>query len=176
MFCRLIKLFTDFRPKKIDGTCVVETQHKIIYVCPKYVTNQTPTPYQEWLRAINDSLDKQVEESDYQNEIIQEIFSLIEKDKISPTEYARMKDEYSEEEYMQEQTLKARKEGVLTMARNLKVTGVTMCEGKWFVYGADRELVECWHLYTIFCATMRVQRLEKANNMSFLVSMCYNLI
>jgi len=130
MFCRLIKLFTDFRPKKIDGTCVVETQHKIIYVCPKYVTNQTPTPYQEWLRAINDSLDKQVEESDYQNEIIQEVFSLIEKDKISPAEYARMKDEYSEEEYMQEQTQKARNEGiekgVLITARNMKEAEISM--------------------------------------------------
>ncbi len=121
-------LVTDFSPKKLDGTSVAETQHKIVYVCPKYVNDKTPEPYQEWLKAINDSLDKQVEESDYQNEVIQEVFSLIETDKISPQEYARMKDEYSDDEYMQEETQKARTEGmekgmekgVLMMAKKMK--------------------------------------------------------
>ncbi len=139
-------LVTDFRPKKLDGTWVAETQHKIVYVCPKYVTDETPEPYKEWLKAINDSLDKRVEEGDYKNEIIQEIFSLIKKDEISPAEYAWMKDEYSDEEYMQEQTQKARKagmkkgreegvekgreegvvKGVLMMAKNMKEAEVAI--------------------------------------------------
>ena len=127
-------LITDFSPKKLDGSSIAETQHKIVYVCPKYVTDETPKPYQEWLKAINDSLDKQVEESDYQNEIIQEIFSLIKKDKISPEEYARMKEEYSDEEYLQEQTQKAKKEGmekgreegVSMMAKNMKEAKVAI--------------------------------------------------
>jgi predicted transposase/invertase (TIGR01784 family) len=105
-------LITDFSPRKLDGSRIAETQHKIVYICPKYVTDETPQPYQEWLKAINDSLDKQVEESDYHNEVIQEIFSLIKKDQISSAEYARMKEEYSDEEYLQEQTQKARKEGM----------------------------------------------------------------
>ena len=83
-------------------------------------------------------MDKQVEESDYHNEVIQEIFSLIKKDGINPTEYARMKDEYSDEEYMPEQTQKARnegmekgreagrQEGVLIMAKNMKEAKVAM--------------------------------------------------
>ncbi|MDM8558178.1 Rpn family recombination-promoting nuclease/putative transposase [Candidatus Parabeggiatoa sp. HSG14] len=105
-------LITDFSPKKLDGTRIAEIQHKIVYLCPKYVSDKTPKPYQEWLKAINDSLDRQVEESDYQNEVIQEVFSLIKKDKISPQECARMKDEYSDEEYLQEQAQKAMKEGM----------------------------------------------------------------
>ena len=103
---------TDFSPKKLDGTCIAETQHKIVYICPKYVNDKTPKPLQEWLKAINDSLDKQVETDDYHNEVIQEVFSLIEEDKISPQEYARMKDEYSDEEYLQEQTQKAITKGM----------------------------------------------------------------
>lgn len=75
---------TDFEPKKLDGTGIGETQHKIIYVCPKYATDETPEPYREWLKAIDDSLDEQVEESDYHKDIIQEIFALIKKDKITP--------------------------------------------------------------------------------------------
>ncbi|MDM8563090.1 hypothetical protein QUF54_07035 [Candidatus Marithioploca araucensis] len=30
----------------------------------KSVSDKTPEPYQEWLKAINESLDKQVEETD----------------------------------------------------------------------------------------------------------------
>ncbi len=131
-------LITDFRPQKLDGTRITETQHKMVYVCPKYVNDKTPKPYQEWLKAIEDSLDKQVEESDYQNEIVQEIFSLIKTDKISPAEYARMKEEYSDEEYLQEQTQKAREEGiekgreegrekgVLIIAKNMKEADVAI--------------------------------------------------
>jgi len=115
---------TDFSPKKLDGTSIPETQHKIVHICPKYVTDKTPEPYQEWLRAINDTLDKQVEESDYHNEIIQEVFSLIKKDKISPKEYARMKDEYSEEEYMQEQTQTAREEEKKEIAQTMIKEGL----------------------------------------------------
>ncbi|MCK5876786.1 MAG: hypothetical protein KAG43_04065, partial [Candidatus Marithrix sp.] len=102
----------DFRPKKLDGTYISETQHKIIYICPKYVNSKTPESCREWLQAIDDSLAEQVEEQDYHNEILQEVFSLIKKDKITPGEYARMKNEYSDEEYVQEQTQKARNEGM----------------------------------------------------------------
>ena len=131
-------LIHDFSPTKLDGTRIAETQHKIVYVCPKYVSDKTPEPYREWLKAIDDSLDQQVEESDYQNEMTQEIFSLIKKDKIGPTEYARMKDEYSDEDYLIEQTQKARNEGmeegmekgmekgILIMAKNMKKSGVSI--------------------------------------------------
>ncbi|MDM8564362.1 PD-(D/E)XK nuclease family transposase [Candidatus Halobeggiatoa sp. HSG11] len=123
-------LITDFRPKKLDGTCIAETEHKIVYLCPKYVTDKTPEPYRKWLKVIDDSLEEQIEESDYQNEIIQEIFSLIKTDKISPQEYARMKDEYSDEEYMQEQTQKAMnkgmEKGMLIAAKNMKEAKVAV--------------------------------------------------
>ncbi|MDM8565680.1 Rpn family recombination-promoting nuclease/putative transposase [Candidatus Halobeggiatoa sp. HSG11] len=148
---------TDFSPKKLDGTSIAETEHKIVYICPKYVTDETPEPHQEWLKAINDSLDKQVEESDYQNDVIQEVFSLIKKDKISPQEYARMKDEYSDEEYMQEQTQKAikqgrkegmekgreegREEGVSMIVKNMKKAKVSI-ETIMEMTGLSKEQIE----------------------------------
>jgi len=102
---------TDFEPKTLAGKGIGETQHKIIYIAPKYVTERTPEPYQQWLKAIDDSLDGQVEESDYQSEIIQEVFALIKKDKITPQEYARMKDEYANEQYIKEKKEAARAQG-----------------------------------------------------------------
>ncbi len=44
-----------------------------MYLCPKYVTDETPEPYRQWLLAIQDTLDGEVEESDYQSPQIQKI-------------------------------------------------------------------------------------------------------
>ena len=103
---------TDFEPKQLDGTGIGETQHKVIYICPKYVNDNTPEPYHEWLSAINDSLDEQVEETDFHNPFIQEVFTLIQKDTTTPQEYAGMKQEYSDEKYLKDQKQVAKNEGI----------------------------------------------------------------
>ena len=98
----------DFDPKDRNGVGIGEISHKILYLCPKYATEETPEPYREWLMAINDSLDEKVEESNYHKREIKRVFELISKDKTTPQEYARMKDEYSQKE----RELKKYKEGV----------------------------------------------------------------
>jgi len=103
---------TDFEPKDLQGKGIGETQHKIIYICPKYSNKNTPAPYREWLRAINDSLDGEVNETSYQNQAIHEIFNLIKKDNTTPQEYARMKDEYANEEYIRNKSEKAERKGI----------------------------------------------------------------
>lgn len=103
---------TDFEPKDLEGNGIGETRHKIIYACPKYVNKQTPKPYREWLTAINDSLDGKVDESHYHNQFIRDIFSLIEEDKITPQEYARMKDQYANDEYLKNKSKEAKKKGI----------------------------------------------------------------
>ena len=100
---------TDFEPKNLAGEGIQETQHKIIYLCPKYVNKDTPQPYKEWFNAINDSLDGKVDESLYTNPILQEIFQHIQIDNTSPQEYARMKDEYANEQYFQDKVEKSQK-------------------------------------------------------------------
>jgi predicted transposase/invertase (TIGR01784 family) len=86
----------DFDPKDRHNKAIGEISHKILYLCPKYVSSDTPEPYREWLKAIDDSLDEEVDENDYQRQEIKEIFNSIQKDLTTPQEYARMKDEYSE--------------------------------------------------------------------------------
>ena len=103
---------TDFEPKDLQGKGLGETQHKIIYACPKYSNENTPSPYREWLMAINDSLDGEINESDYQNQAIHDIFGLITKDKTTPQEYARMKDEYNNDEYIRNKSKKAERKGI----------------------------------------------------------------
>lgn len=97
----------DFDPKNLQGQAFGEIDHKIVYICPKYLNKKvTPKRYHEWLEAIEDSLDEQVDESHYTMPEIKHIFNMIEKDQLTPEERARMFDEYSEEQVKQEEFLK----------------------------------------------------------------------
>ena len=102
----------DFDPKTFDGEPLHEIPHKVLYACPKYVTQNTPEPYREWLLAIADSLDEEVDETAYQRSEIQQVFDLIARDLISPQERARMKDEYSLEQLQQDKFAKGKEEGI----------------------------------------------------------------
>jgi hypothetical protein len=37
----------DFDPRDLSGRPLHEIPHKIIYLCPKYVSEETPQPYRE---------------------------------------------------------------------------------------------------------------------------------
>lgn len=112
-------LITDFRPKTLAGQVIPEIAHKIIYLCPKYVTDETPEPYRTWLRAIDDTLDGEVDETAYNHAIIQRIFQHIEQDSVSPAERARMFDEHGQEALRQEQFDKGIDQGKLEVAQAL---------------------------------------------------------
>jgi predicted transposase/invertase (TIGR01784 family) len=85
--------------------------HQVIYLCPKYVSDATPEPYREWLRAIADSLDEEVDEAAYHNPLIHKIFGLIARDGLTPQDRARMKDEYGYEAIGRDQFEKGEEKG-----------------------------------------------------------------
>jgi len=117
----------DFDPKDRHGRPLGEIAHKILYLCPKYVSDDTPQPYRQWLEAIDDSLDEQVDESHYEHKMIQQVFKLIKRDAISPQEMARMKEEYNLEEAQQEKYLAGLEKGQLktqlSIAQNMLAAG-----------------------------------------------------
>ncbi len=92
---------SDFDPHSLDGTPLHEIPHKVIYLCPKYVTEAIPEPCREWLQAINDTLDQEVDETLYAQTAIHKLFDAIRRDHISPEERARMIDEFHQEELQQ---------------------------------------------------------------------------
>ena len=122
----------DFDPKDRHGNPLGEIKHKILYLCPKYVSEETPQPCRQWLEAIDDSLDDEVDESRYDNPYIQDIFKLIQRDSISPQEMARMKEEYNLEEARHIKYLAGLKAGVqqgeakrqLAIAKNMLKKGL----------------------------------------------------
>jgi hypothetical protein len=117
----------DFDPKDRHGQGLGEIPHKIVYLCPKYLNDETPEAWREWLFAINDSLDEQVDETHYHKPCVQKILTSIQKNTLTPEDLARMKDEYSEEELRREEWDAAEKRGLekgehnkaLEIARNL---------------------------------------------------------
>ncbi len=108
----------NFDPHDLNGKPLGEIPHKIIYLCPKYVNANTPEPLQEWMRAIQDSLDEEVDESQYKKVEIQRVFDIIEKDLISPQERANMFEEYNQREAIRERPLQ--------IARNLLAGGFSV--------------------------------------------------
>ena len=97
----------DFEPRNLAGKLVENIskrnkKHKLIFVFTNSVGDSTPKNYAEWMRAINDSLDEEVNEDDYTNPNINRLFELIEKDQVTPEDRARMKDEYNQAELKKE--------------------------------------------------------------------------
>jgi|GEM_PF-161748 len=92
---------TNFDPHSLKNEPLGEIPHKVIYLSPRYATDETPEPFREWLLAINDSLDESVDESLYSKPEIQQIFGIIEKDLVTPQERARMIEESHSEELKQ---------------------------------------------------------------------------
>jgi len=121
----------DFDPKDLKGKPLGEIPHKVVYICPKYRNEETPEPFREWMRAIEDSLDELVEESEYASPQIRRVFQQIEKDTVSPYDRAKMFDEYNQEELKRktkeegwrEGREAGRQEGREETARNLLLIG-----------------------------------------------------
>jgi len=112
---------------------VFQCQHRLIFVFTKDSAHaDTPEPCREWMQAIDDSLDEKVDEKEYTNPSIQELFKVIEKEKITPEERARMKDEYNQDDAEKRSFKKGKKEGkkegIKETARNLKALGTLTME------------------------------------------------
>ncbi|QTA85773.1 hypothetical protein [Desulfonema magnum] len=125
---------TDFDPRDRKGNPLGEIRHKVIYLCPKYVDDETPEPFRSWLLAIQDTLDEEVDETVYQQAEILKIFDHIEKDSVSPAERAVMFDEYAKEQLQEEKFAESEKIGIekgaklkaMETAKNLLKMGLSL--------------------------------------------------
>ncbi|TGN99621.1 hypothetical protein PN36_35495 [Candidatus Thiomargarita nelsonii] len=124
----------DFDPKNRKGEPLGEIDHQVIFICPKYLQDDTPKKYREWLEVIEDSLDEQIDESHYSIPEIQRLFKIIEKDQVTPEDRARMFDEYGVQEIKQGEFNKGKEVGfdegfaeaekqLMKTAQNLKTLG-----------------------------------------------------
>ena len=119
-----------FDPCDLAGHYIKAISHKIVFLCPRYVNEKTPKPLNQWLQAIEDCLDGQVEESNYQHPEILKLFSIIKQSNISAEEKALLINEYHLEKLKNTQfteSLKLEKKqdiekGKLTEKLNMAIT------------------------------------------------------
>ena len=64
--------------------------HKIVFLFSKHFGQDTPPALQEWLRAVDDTLDSAVEEAEYANPWILRLFDLVEEDHLTPDDRAQL--------------------------------------------------------------------------------------
>ena len=96
----------------LEGKRYPMLDHKLIFLCPKYVNEKIPEPYHEWLLGIKDTLDNQVDESLYTNPTLRHIFELIEEDGLTSAERALLKDEYSQQSLIKQERAEGLAEGI----------------------------------------------------------------
>ncbi|OQY27374.1 MAG: hypothetical protein B6244_10980 [Candidatus Cloacimonetes bacterium 4572_55] len=123
----------DFDPRDRENISLDEIHHKVVYLCPKYADDSTPEPLREWLLAIEDTLDSEVDETRYRPEI-RRIFDFIETSLITPKDTAEMKEEAARYEKLKELESRlavikeegreeGREEGWKEIVRNMLVSG-----------------------------------------------------
>jgi len=113
-------LVQDFLMRNLKGEVVENARglkHQLIFVFTEDPLSdlEIPKPCQQWIEAINDTLDGQVDENEYENPLIKQLFQVISTDKTTPEEYAQMKEEYNQKRIVEEKLLRT--------LRNLKELG-----------------------------------------------------
>ncbi len=102
----------DFDPKDRYGNSLGEIKHKVIYLAVKYVDENTPEVYRDWLSAINESLSEKIEETNYQRIELQTVIDSIAKNLVSPEEKYWMIEEYNFEEAKKKQFEEGIEQGI----------------------------------------------------------------
>ena len=67
--------------------------HKLVFLNPRIRNERTPQSVTAWLELIDDSLDEQVDETQYSPPVFQQVIEEIRRDNVTPQELARIKDE-----------------------------------------------------------------------------------
>jgi predicted transposase/invertase (TIGR01784 family) len=121
----------DFDPKDRYGNPFNEIKHKVIFLSVKYVDENTPEIYRDWLSAIKESLTGQIEESNYSRPELQTVINAIAKNLVSPEEKYRMIEEFNFEDDKRKQFEEGKLEGKLEgeHAKALAIAKGMLAEG-----------------------------------------------
>lgn len=67
--------------------------HRLAFLMPPLVNDETPESIRPWLELINDSLDEEIDETQYTRPVFQQVIDAIKEDNISPQELRQLIDE-----------------------------------------------------------------------------------
>jgi predicted transposase/invertase (TIGR01784 family) len=98
--------------------------HRLVFLAPRLVNEETPPLIREWLELIKDSLDEEMDEGAYPRGLFQEIIKGIEETEVDPDTLAQIKDEKAWEDVQATAHEKGRKEERLETARKMLADGL----------------------------------------------------
>jgi len=104
---------SDMNPIDEFGHTVELYPHRLMFLCPRQSNKKTPKKVRQWLDFIEDSLDGEIDESHYPNEIWQNIMALIRRRDIDPAILAKIKDEAAWEKAKKRFAKEGKEEGRL---------------------------------------------------------------
>ena len=108
---------SDMDPIDERGNKIRLYPHRLVFLSPRQVNEQTPLTIRKWLEFIADSLDGSVEESHYDDRLFHQMIEEISKQTIDPALLAEIKDEAAWEKAKARFAKEARKEGILAQQR-----------------------------------------------------------
>jgi predicted transposase/invertase (TIGR01784 family) len=98
--------------------------HRIAFIIPPLVNDQTPAAARPWLELINDSLDRHIDETRYTRPVFQQVIDAITVDNISPREMQQLIDERAWEDTLADTREEGREEGIEEGLRQGREEGV----------------------------------------------------
>lgn len=84
---------SDFSPVSEYGRKVPIYPHRLVFLAPRLANAETPPTIRKWLDFIADSLDGEMNEGLYPDQLFQQMITNIRQQNISPEELAEIKDE-----------------------------------------------------------------------------------
>jgi len=103
---------SDMSPVDEWGNKVPVYPHRLVFLSPRQVNENTPSTVRKWLDFIKDSLDGEVEENNYGEILFQQMIEEIRKQTIDPELLSEIKDEAAWEKAKARFTREGREEGL----------------------------------------------------------------
>jgi len=117
---------SDMNPIDEHEKTVSVYPHRLVFLCPRHVNEKTPPMVGKWLNFIKDSLDGEIDETNYQESLLQKIIAIIRKQSIDPTLLSEIKDEAAWEKAKKRFVAEGIEKGIFMMAKKMKEAGVAI--------------------------------------------------
>ena len=144
----------DFDPVTEEGTKLGVYRHRLVFVNVKAPPERLPPELRPLLALMEDTLDGQVDESQYPDDISRRILEQIRRTQLSPEENAQLKDEATWEEAQREAKRDAYRSGI----DEGKKLGID--EGKRLLQQAILDLCEAYGVPVTEARKQALQRLD----------------
>ncbi len=119
---------SDMNPVDEHGKTLPVYPHRLVFLCPRLVNEDTPPKVSKWLEFIEDSLDKQMDETGYSDNLLRKIIERIQRRNLSPELLSEIKDDTAWDKakirLMNEGRAEGEREKAWVIAKNMRLAAI----------------------------------------------------